>query len=390
MKLLVFAHTPPPHHGQSYMVQLMMEGLGGDARLRRGTEPVQYYHVNCRFSSGMQDIGKVRFRKALLLLRYCLEAIWCRFRYGVSTFYYVPAPGKRGALYRDLFILALCRPFFKQTVFHWHALGLTDWLSCSGTPLERWISARVLARPTLSIALAESSAKDAQALASRKIKIIPNGIPDPCPDFKARLLAIRERRLTLRREQIRDGGAPIVFRVLFMAHGMPEKGLFDTLEGVAILNKRNGAVHAHLTVAGAFPSPIDQQRFCERIAAPDLAGSVTYAGFVSGKAKQDLLEECDCFCFPTYYDAESFGLVIVEAMAFGLPSVTTRWRAIPEILPPDYTGYVDPKAPDQIADALERMAVEDHAASLRARYLERFSAESYTRRLSELFASITP
>jgi len=32
MKLLVFAHTPPPHHGQSYMVQLMLEGFGGDAR----------------------------------------------------------------------------------------------------------------------------------------------------------------------------------------------------------------------------------------------------------------------------------------------------------------------------------------------------------------------
>ncbi len=27
MKLLVFAHTPPPHHGQSYMVQLMLGKL---------------------------------------------------------------------------------------------------------------------------------------------------------------------------------------------------------------------------------------------------------------------------------------------------------------------------------------------------------------------------
>ena len=31
MKLLVFAHTPPPHHGQSYMVKLMLDGFGGDA-----------------------------------------------------------------------------------------------------------------------------------------------------------------------------------------------------------------------------------------------------------------------------------------------------------------------------------------------------------------------
>ena len=30
MKLLIFAHTPPPHHGQSYMVQLMLAGFGGN------------------------------------------------------------------------------------------------------------------------------------------------------------------------------------------------------------------------------------------------------------------------------------------------------------------------------------------------------------------------
>jgi hypothetical protein len=29
MKLLVFAHFPPPHHGQAVMVELMLRGLGG-------------------------------------------------------------------------------------------------------------------------------------------------------------------------------------------------------------------------------------------------------------------------------------------------------------------------------------------------------------------------
>jgi hypothetical protein len=30
MKLLVFAHVPPPHHGQAVMVELMLRGLGGN------------------------------------------------------------------------------------------------------------------------------------------------------------------------------------------------------------------------------------------------------------------------------------------------------------------------------------------------------------------------
>src|SRR5579859_2486805 len=100
MKLVVFAHTPPPHHGQSYMVQLMLEGLGGDHRLK--SRPVVYspfeiecFHVNARVSKNLEDVGGIRITKLFLLFWHCLQALWCRFRYGASTFYYVPAPGKK-------------------------------------------------------------------------------------------------------------------------------------------------------------------------------------------------------------------------------------------------------------------------------------------------------
>ena len=57
MKLLVFAHTPPPHHGQSYMVQLMLQGFGGDARRRPANagspRGIDCYHVNARFSRSL-------------------------------------------------------------------------------------------------------------------------------------------------------------------------------------------------------------------------------------------------------------------------------------------------------------------------------------------------
>src|SRR5688572_6162979 len=98
MKLLVFAHVPPPHHGQSYMVKLMLDHLGGDVRKRPADAPaapdgIECYHVDARYSNDLEDIGSFRVVKAWLAVRYCLEAIWCRFRYGADTFYYVPAPG---------------------------------------------------------------------------------------------------------------------------------------------------------------------------------------------------------------------------------------------------------------------------------------------------------
>ena len=99
MKLLVFAHKPPPHHGQSYMVQLMLGAFGGDYR-RTATQPkdqgithspIECYHVNCRLSGAMDDIGQARLGKVVLLLKYCCEALWCRFRYNVRCLYYAPA-----------------------------------------------------------------------------------------------------------------------------------------------------------------------------------------------------------------------------------------------------------------------------------------------------------
>src|SRR5580765_153455 len=140
MKLLVFAHTPPPQHGQSYMVQLMLSGFGGDRR-RHGERPapnpegagsqpfgIECYHVNARLSQKLEDIGDLRIGKFTLLLGYCAQAVWCRFRYGVTNFYYIPAPGKRSALYRDWIVMLICRRFFKRVILHWHAAGLAKWL----------------------------------------------------------------------------------------------------------------------------------------------------------------------------------------------------------------------------------------------------------------------
>ncbi|HEU5395755.1 MAG TPA: hypothetical protein VFV81_01215, partial [Verrucomicrobiae bacterium] len=105
MKLLVFAHTPPPFHGQSYMVKLMLDGFGGNRRGKNGAASnrfgVECYHVNSRFSKTLEDIGEFHGGKVLKILFYCLQAIWCRFRYDIDTLYYVPAPGKAVALYRD-------------------------------------------------------------------------------------------------------------------------------------------------------------------------------------------------------------------------------------------------------------------------------------------------
>ncbi|HTL72497.1 MAG TPA: hypothetical protein VL863_04270, partial [bacterium] len=188
MKLLVFAHTPPPHHGQSYMVQLMLEGFGGDARRPRLTPEanrfgIECYHVNARFSRGLSDIGEFQGTKMLLVLWFCAQALWLRFRYGVKNLYYVPAPGKRVALYRDWLVMLICRPFFQRVILHWHAAGLAKWLETETTIGSRAATYRLFKPVDLSLVLSRYNFADAQKLLSRQIAVVNNGIPDPCPDF---------------------------------------------------------------------------------------------------------------------------------------------------------------------------------------------------------------
>ena len=188
MKLLVFAHTPPPHHGQSYMVQHMLEGFGGDCRAANPNPTPGYgidcYHVNARFSSTPAEIGGFQFNKVLLLLRYCAQAIWCRIRYGIGNLYYVPAPGQRTPLYRDWLVMLLCRPFFKRVILHWHAAGMPAWVETTMPAAAWWLTVRLLGNPVLSIVLSNYNRVDAEKIFSKTIKIVGNGIPDPCPHFK--------------------------------------------------------------------------------------------------------------------------------------------------------------------------------------------------------------
>src|SRR5881394_2956939 len=210
MKLLVFAHTPPPHHGQSYMVQLMLQGFGGDRRRERkglkdqkaAANPfgIELYHVNTRLSKKLEDIGDLRVGKFVLLLMYCLQAVWCRFRYGVKNFYYIPAPGKPSALYRDWLVMAICRFFYKKIVLHWHAAGLAKWLEMVVQFRTRSITYRLMKHVDLSIVPSKYNRADAEKIYSRQIKIVSNGIPDPCPDFDTTLLTRRRARSAVRKK----------------------------------------------------------------------------------------------------------------------------------------------------------------------------------------------
>jgi glycosyltransferase involved in cell wall biosynthesis len=398
MKLVVFAHTPPPHHGQSYMVQLMLAGFGGDVRKRKSGAPdphgIECYHVNARFSRGLSDVGEFQGAKIFLIFWFCLQAIWIRFRHGVENFYYVPAPGKRVALYRDWIIMFLCRPFFKNMILHWHAAGLGKWLETETNLPSRAATYRAFRPVDLSLVLSRYNFADAEKLLSRRVRIVSNGIPDPCRDFESVIRARRRERFA-QRQKIFAGdfsGGPLTVNILFLAHCTREKGLFVAIEGVLAANRQFAArrlpMKLRLTLAGNFVTESEQAEFAELGKNPGVASAVAYAGFVSGERKEQLYREADLFLFPTQYLGENQPVNLIEAMAFGLPIVTTRWRSLPEMLPPNYPGLVSGQNTDEIATALLKVLALKSGELARAHFTANFTIERHLTTLAEAIHSV--
>ena len=401
MKLLLFASTPPPHHGQSYMVRLMLEGLGGDHR--KGTAaagPIQCYHVNPQLSSSLEDIGRIRPGKGFRLLWALLDALWCRFRYGVKVLYYIPGISLKGSIMRDVLLLPVLRPFFQKTVFHWHTTGMGEWIDSPGacTVLSR--GARfALRHADLSITTTEFNLTDARKFKPRLALPVPNGIPDPCPDFDKNLLPKRregQRFFTAvmnTKSTTPDHPARTV-KVLFMALCTEDKGVLDALEAIHLLNTHNGAdappLRFHLTIAGKFLNAIEEEKFRKKVQSLGAEKEVTYAGFTAGEDKKRLLEQNDLFCFPTYYTGESFPVVLIEAMAYGLPIVTSRWRSLPELFPPGYPGVVGIKRPDDVAQAVMAVLKLDCAAEFRRIFLENYTVQEHLRQLTTALLKVDP
>jgi len=396
-RVLIYAQVPPPLHGQSVMVQLLVEGLRetGQVDLGNGTDEadgtkkadVAFVHINPQLSHDLADIGRWRPGKILSVFKFVWQAICAKFRYKLDTFYFVPAPPKREALYRDWAVLLLCRLFFPKLVLHWHCIGQRDFFATKLNALERWLGHLCYDRATVSVALSKFSEDEASMFRPKKSVVVPNGIPDPCPQFDAEVWPERQKRAQFLAASAQSSAGDF-YEVLFVAGRFAPKGLFDALKAVHQANAhmdRGGLPRRfRLTVAGPFENQSERDRFDADVR--DLnngfvrqgdAPLCVYAGWADEAKKRELYRAADCFIFPTTYPSESFGLVLAEAMAHGCAVITTRWQAVPEVLPPGDPNVVEPHDIEAMAAALLRGAAAPATRELRDYFLAHFTRDRF-------------
>jgi phosphatidylinositol alpha-mannosyltransferase len=105
----------------------------------------------------------------------------------------------------------------------------------------------------------------------------------------------------------RDNNSAIVF----LGRLVKRKGCRQLLEAFAVLHKSNPA--ASLVIAGDGPQRRQLEELSRRLGVAD---SVKFLGFIAEEDKPSLLASADIACFPSLF-GESFGIVLVEAMAAG-------------------------------------------------------------------------
>ncbi len=189
--------------------------------------------------------------------------------------------------------------------------------------------------------------------------------------------------------RVRSPGEPL--QVLSSGRLVEKKGFAVLVDACAILRDRG--VPFHCTIGGSGP---DEAMLRARIAAAGLDALVTLTGKeLKQEAIPEFMSKGDVYCLPCVWasdnDVDGLPQMLMEAMACGLPAVSTRLVGIPDLVRDMETGLlVEPNDPVGLADALQRLDDEpDLAARLatsgRDHLVDRFDLETCLDPLLDLY-----
>ncbi|HTX88686.1 MAG TPA: glycosyltransferase family 4 protein, partial [Bacteroidales bacterium] len=255
---------------------------------------------------------------------------------------------------RDSVFILISKLFRRKVLCHLHGGYFRTWYR-SVSPLLRkyvhWVHSKVDGQIVLGENLTDLYD---DILDRRKIFVVPNG---GNYDFKG---------------VSRDPGK---IRVLYLSNLIRTKGVMDVVHSLDYL--KTDFSRLEFLFAGAFHEDEVGQEF--RAFLDSTSFPVQYLGVVTGPAKTELLQRTDIFVFPTYYPNEGHPYAIVEALAAGLPVISTRHAAIPESVIHGVNGFlVDIKSPEQIAEKIGYLVENPDIRTKMAQESRRLYEEKFT------------
>ncbi len=364
VRVLVVGQVPPPFHGQSLMIKMLLDG---------DMPGIKLHHVPMAFSGNLDQVGRFQIAKVVHLAVVILKIIYCRFRFQSRILYYPPAGPNLIPLVRDIAILLSTRWLFSKTVFHFQASGVSELIARLPAGL-RWLAKLALSRPDAAIQLSELTTPDASELDAQRTYTIPNA----CHDEAQRMQFERPLR-----------AVNSILKILYVGTVCEGKGILVLLKACAEARLRG--CELQVDIVGSY-QPADFQQSVERcLAELQLHDVVKIWGQKTGAAKWERFAAADVLCFPSHYQSESFGCVLVEAMCFSMPVLSTLWRGIPSIVEHGKTGFlVAPEDHSQLSEYIENLAGDvvlctRLGAAGREKYCQQYTSEKYVYGLRQVF-----
>ena len=132
-------------------------------------------------------------------------------------------------------------------------------------------------------------------------------------------------------------------KILFLSRLLKEKGIYETIEAFKQLRKKYQSIE--LTIAGDGSEYEKLKEFVK------YDNHIEMTGHVEGKQKIDLFKKCHIYCLPSY--TEGLPISVLEAMAFGLPIITSSVGGLKDFFQDGEMGYfVEPKNSKQLEGKL--------------------------------------
>ena len=361
-KILFILHLPPPVHGSSMVGQYIK-----DSKIINTSFDAHY--INLSTSKTIDEIGKKPLIKISRYLKILFRIIFSLVKCNPETVY-LAITAKGLGFYKDFPIVLLTKLLNKKLVLHYHNKGVRK---NQHRPFDNLLY-HILFKNTKIILLSERLYEDISKYVKKEdVFFCPNGIQVINPEEKI---------------SPTNNSVP---QILFLSNLIASKGVYELLYALKILNDNNVKFHCNF-VGGV--GDISLKQLNQKINNLNLQNCVSYLGKKYNHEKHKIFQSSDIFVFPTFYENETFGLVNIEAMMFGLPVISTSEGGIPDIVQDGETGFiVDKQNPKKLAEKIKQLIDNPEKASLmgekgRQYFLEKYTLEVFERRMVHILNQI--
>lgn len=360
-KLLCILHYAPPAHGASKVGDFIKSS-------QKLKDEFDCRFIKIKSSDTIGDIGKVNFKKIYFVIELFFKILFTVLVFRPNKIYFT-ASIKGVAFYRDVLLSTIWK-FYKlfipcEVFYHYHTKGIKEFVkNPRNLKLTKFFLkdiSLVLLSPKL-----ENDFEDVKTY--KKVLFLPNGVENNYDENTFENYVSKKDFSKL--------------NILYLSNMIKSKGYFEVLK--LANNHKNQNIHFHF--AGGWQNQEDEKEFFDFIKNNQLENIVTFHGFVNGIQKKELFENSQLLIFPTRYELESFGLVIIEAFSYGLPVLSTDEGSIPYIIDNKSGIFIDDLEKLNLAfeDMKKNYINIETALYCRNRYLENFSLEQFEENLLEV------